>query len=909
MEIPPAFPLVAPSKLCLAALNQLLSSLEVAGNEYRSLMPPQTLRNQRDRFKIWAGNLGALQEGRASLDFRLQESILMQSAVHKLLKQLEKTVISSIEVVRGVRKPLEESLTSADEDEDLWGDSGDESSSDEQEGINTRTELGQNTIAIMQILSDLFRLSFKIRNPATRSSGQSVIKPLLFKQTVNADDTTAVDLLACFAGFDRGHIEEAFCELRRAVHGRPRLKDVYPAYDSLADSDTNETSPQLAASEGPVIEPGEEQHGFLIDRWSRSLTNRRRYFAYWENHALKLAREDKEKAPDQAESKLQDFMKAQPTPMPIPAAALAAAVIIPAAVAPSLAGKSILSGTEVSTYNRKLDDEIDTHSVVSYASTTYDIDGTVADLPQAPPVKPSQTEFQCPYCWVTCPARHSKGKYWREHILRDLQPYMCTYEECSDADALYATRSAWLTHEADVHRRVWRCFGHLEPLFKSQDALQQHLEAEHDDLLGPVQIQEIAKLSHTSTVEQRSVCPFCQSAGPFKKGLANHMAFHMEQLACFAVPRSSGVDNDESSRGSNTNTAHGGLSAASLASALLVFSDASSGKGDGSSSEDYGFMAVAFSPNGRMLASASHNETVKLWDAATGQYLMALEGHSDWVTSVAFSPDGRVLASASHDETIKLWDSATGQCLMTLEGHSGTVTSVAFSPDGRVLASASQDKTIKLWDSATGQHLMTLEGHSGTVWSVAFSPEGKHLASVSTDETVRLWDVATGSHAITLEGHDNRVTSVAFSPDARMLASASKDNIIRLWDMASFQCLRILECFSWNHGEVRIWDIATVQRLLKKGADLNLKDDDGRTPLSWAAEGGDESAVQLLLENGADLESKDEDGRKPLSWAAENGHEGVVWLLLEKGAYLESKDGDDQTLLLWAADYGLEDVV
>ncbi|KAK1969291.1 hypothetical protein LY78DRAFT_678614 [Colletotrichum sublineola] len=163
-----------------------------------------------------------------------------------------------------------------------------------------------------------------------------------------------------------------------------------------------------------------------------------------------------------------------------------------------------------------------------------------------------------------------------EHILRDIQPYICTYEECSDADALYASRSAWLAHEANAHRRVWRCFAHYEPLFKSEDFLMQHLEAEHGDLLGSAQIHEVAKLSYTTTVDQRSVCPFCQSAGPFIKGLANHMAYHLEQLACFAVPRGSGVDDDISSRGSNTNTAQGRTATASLTSALQVSSNASS---------------------------------------------------------------------------------------------------------------------------------------------------------------------------------------------------------------------------------------------------------------------------------------------------------------------------------------------
>src|SRR5258705_323267 len=129
-----------------------------------------------------------------------------------------------------------------------------------------------------------------------------------------------------------------------------------------------------------------------------------------------------------------------------------------------------------------------------------------------------------------------------------------------------------------------------------------------------------------------------------------------------------------------------------------------------------------------------HTELESNWTSC----LMTLIGHSDLVQAVAPSPDGGLLASASSDKTIKLWDPHTGEHLRTLEGHSSWVTSVAFSPDGGLLASGSDDKTIKLWDPHTGEHLRTLEGHSYGVKSVAFSPDGGLLASAYSDKTIKL---------------------------------------------------------------------------------------------------------------------------------------------------------------------------
>ncbi|MEU9009557.1 hypothetical protein AB0D12_07190 [Streptomyces sp. NPDC048479] len=208
---------------------------------------------------------------------------------------------------------------------------------------------------------------------------------------------------------------------------------------------------------------------------------------------------------------------------------------------------------------------------------------------------------------------------------------------------------------------------------------------------------------------------------------------------------------------------------------------------------------TSFSPNGRFLATANYDRTVRLWDVSDPtrpkQLGKPLTGHTSWVSSAVFSPDGRTLASASDDGTVRLWNVQDPDHPRPLGApltrNGGTVYLLAFSPDGHTLASANEDHTVRLWDMSDPRRpkaLGALTGHTAAVRSMAFSPDGRTLAAGGDDDTIRLWDMADPRRPTRIDtvltGHTDTVHSVAFSPDGQTLASGSADDTIRLWNVA-----------------------------------------------------------------------------------------------------------------------------
>uniref|UniRef100_UPI0026236F64 WD40 repeat domain-containing protein n=1 Tax=uncultured Gimesia sp. TaxID=1678688 RepID=UPI0026236F64 len=341
--------------------------------------------------------------------------------------------------------------------------------------------------------------------------------------------------------------------------------------------------------------------------------------------------------------------------------------------------------------------------------------------------------------------------------------------------------------------------------------------------------------------------------------------------------------------------------------------------------------SVAFSPDGRLIASGSHDNTVKVWDAESGAQLVQMNGHKEAVNSVAFSHDGRRIVTGSNDKSVRVWDAESGDQLVEMNGHTQYVTSVAFSPNGQRIISASRDMTARIWDSRNGEQLLQFEGvaehvKAGTssVTSVTYSPDG-HLIALGNGldgkregSTVQIRDASSAQLIVELTGHSTVVTSVAFSPDGNRIASGSNDNTLRVWDTESGKQIKQFKPQSFcgfssvafspdgRHivsgglydSVIRIWELESGEQIAQLDGHTNFITSVAFSPDGkYIVSGSNDVTVRIWDPEAGEL-------RGPLI-----GHTSYISSMTysPNGQYFVSgsQSYGDKTILIWDANTGL----
>ncbi|KAJ4251038.1 hypothetical protein NW762_011688 [Fusarium torreyae] len=476
------------------------------------------LNCEQQRFKLWSHSLGLFQRGHASLDYRVRDAVAVKGLLLEILRELEIHIQNLLEIMTEKRLPYERDTTA------IYSDTETDSSEERGQERNSATssessfhEVNFRSRSIAENIDALYNLAVKIRSPRYRS---------------------------------RRTVEELYKNIPADIRNEHRKECEKVEVDIVARRRREQLPVELGSEAAParveedVIRKYASVDNWLIRRTGIANARRRQQFVYWREHDDKISSEPVEGVPLPVEL-------IDPTPERLlPMSQAASGVLLPKEKSQAT------SATKFPDTSISRDDLKSDISHMTGVSTVMNHNGEKIIWPSPPKQLGDAKYFKCPHCRILCPRRYLTEDAWRVHLIHDLQPYHCTYEECHDPNRTYGTRQDWLDHE-NLHLRVWHCQLHGEK-FGTQHEYVDHLRKDHTDvsheqLYSPEFIA--TAISIRTSFDPHVDCPLCPTAFTDPTEIQKHMTFHLERLALPVLLRQDELEDDgsQSSREPNSN--------------------------------------------------------------------------------------------------------------------------------------------------------------------------------------------------------------------------------------------------------------------------------------------------------------------------------------------------------------------
>lgn len=517
--------------------------------------PEEFFVAESEIFELWAANMGLFVAGHGSLDYRVREAerltLTLRRFMQDLINSLDDGEISpnrlKIQVFDESKTVLQ--MCPGASQENAFGlvqtsgafpepnseapvddDDEDEDEDEDEEGVDMELLLD----SVRDPIDRLFKMSKKIRNPSTRLGSSKAVN----HQQV--DEETGVDFLEAIKGADVDYVKSAFLEYQKVK----ACQENHPAEVTEGPSGENDDGVWEPIRTVLAQERERERTGansYLIERIAQANSRRRQQFAYGAKHRdslhnhTKAYQTQKGQLPTAQRHKVSEYLsKLEPTPGAVP---------------------SVTTATNLNIARLESLEHQSNWTISEYAPSTRQAADASVDFPPAPKIQrktPTDKFFECPYCFFLCPREILADKAWKAHLIHDMRPYICTYEDCRNPGQLYDSRQDWVRHEESEHRRVWRCLEHSDQVFKRLETYKHHLREQHAGYIsGEASLIRIIQASESASDIVDRACPVCTKALDTMRDMEGHIALHLERFARFSLPRSVMNDDDVSNADSD----------------------------------------------------------------------------------------------------------------------------------------------------------------------------------------------------------------------------------------------------------------------------------------------------------------------------------------------------------------------